>query len=83
MLYEAVSPDGRKVFAAPGGKKEMIIWEAASPDQVAAWQREEEADAALWAAEQTKIESRQSKLPKPRAARHVTDTREAVKAESI
>jgi WD40 repeat protein len=65
--FVAVSRDGRKVFAAPGHKKEMIIWEAATPEQVAAWQREEEADAALWAAEQPKIEARQAEREaKPR-----------------
>jgi WD40 repeat protein len=58
--YVAVSRDGRRVFAAPGHRKDMIIWEGATPGQVAAWQRERAADAALWAAEQTKIEARQS-----------------------
>jgi WD40 repeat protein len=56
--FVTVSPDGRRLFAAPGSKKEMILWEAATPAQVAAWQREEEADAALWAAEQPKVKVR-------------------------
>ena len=56
--YVAVSPDGRRVFSAPGHRKEMIIWEGATPEQVAEWQRAEEADAAHWAAEQPKVEAR-------------------------
>ena len=56
--FVTVSPDGQKVFAAPGHRREMIIWEGATPAQVAAWRREEEADAALWAAEQPKVEAR-------------------------
>ncbi len=56
--FVIVAPDGRKLFAAPGRRREMIIWEAATPAQVAAWQREDEADAALWATEQPKVEAR-------------------------
>ncbi len=58
IWFVTVSPDGRKLSAAPGHRKELIIWEAATPAQVAAWQRAEEADAALWAAEQPKVEAR-------------------------
>ncbi len=57
-MYLTVSTDGSRVFAAPGEKKEMIIWEGATPEQVAAWRKEEEADAALWAAEEPKVEER-------------------------
>jgi len=56
--FVTVSPDGRKIFSAPADKKEIIIWEGATPAQVAAWQREEEVDAALWATEQPKVEAR-------------------------
>ena len=56
--YGTVSPDGRRLFSAPSGKKEMIIWEGATPEEVAAWRRDEEADVALWAAEQPKVEAR-------------------------
>ena len=56
--FVTVSLDGRKLFAAPGRKREIIIWEVATPAQVAAWQREDEADAALWATEQPKVEAR-------------------------
>jgi WD40 repeat protein len=56
--YAAVSPDNRKLFSAPGSQKELIIWESATPAQLAAWQREEEADAALWATEQPKVKAR-------------------------
>ncbi len=57
-FFVAVSPDGRKVFAAPGHKKEMIIWEGATTEQVASWRKDEEADAARWAAEEPKVEER-------------------------
>lgn len=54
-----MASDGRRLLAALKNRKELIIWEAATPAQVAAWQREEEADAVLWAAERSKIEEKQ------------------------
>ena len=58
LWFVTVSPDGRKIFSAPGSRKEMIIWDSATPAQMAAWRRDEEADAALWATEQPKVEAR-------------------------
>jgi WD40 repeat protein len=49
-----VSRDGRRVVSAPCRQRDIIIWEAATAEQVAAWRHAEEADAALWAAEQAK-----------------------------
>ena len=56
--FVTVSPDGHRVFSAPGNGREVIIWEGATPEQVATWRRDEEADAALWASEQPKVEAR-------------------------
>jgi WD40 repeat protein len=49
-----VSRDGRRVISAPCRQREILIWDAATPEQVAAWRQHEEADATLWAAEQAK-----------------------------
>jgi WD40 repeat protein len=51
-----VSRDGRRVVSAPLRQREIIIWEAATAEQVAGWRQHEEADATLWAAEQAKLQ---------------------------
>jgi len=52
ILRVGVSRDGRRVIAAPDHKTEIVIWEAATAEQVANWRQREEADAALRATEE-------------------------------
>jgi hypothetical protein len=49
VITARFTPDGRMIFAA-GPFKEGLLWEAATPEQVTAWEAEDAAGTTQWAA---------------------------------